>query len=341
VVALAGWRVPEARAVDPLLLGTHSHILWADGYPSVSTVMSWPESKVVRLDVGWWNFEAGSAADFPNSSWHAKLDAAISAATQRGKKIIVVDLHTPNWASSNPSASDYNLWAPADPAYYGDFMGRMALRYKGRVYGWELRNEPNHMGYFKAGDNSVGARAHAFGQMVIAAFPKIRAADPAAKIITGGISECDAPFIDAVYGSDGRFASSYDAVGLHPFSWNRAPDRSYPDSPETVDFPRGTAAVRAVIDRYKANTRLWFTECGWQTSPVRREPWLSGVSESVQADYTRRLLAYVRAHTELKVDAVIAYNDKDLSSKPTGNKFDQSGLRRYNSKTKPAAAALA
>ena len=85
----------------------------------------------------------------------------------------------------------------------------------------------------------------------------------------------------------------------------------------------------------------WFTECGWQTSPVRREPWLSGVSESVQADYTRRLLAYVRAHTELKVDAVIAYNDKDLSSKPTGNKFDQSGLRRYNGKTKPAAAALA
>ena len=53
----------------------------------------------------------------------------------------------------------------------------------------------------------------AYAQLLKATYPVIKAADPGATVVLGGLTGNDYPFLEGVYAAGGK--GSFDAVGVH------------------------------------------------------------------------------------------------------------------------------
>lgn len=150
-------------------------------------------------------------------------DTRFAAVAQKGVKIIVTIASTPSWAAPFTCR-------PPDPDKlddYRDFVTALVNRYKQAPYGvkhYEIVNEPDYTYDSNMGWGCMGERPEQYAQMLSTAYQAIKAADPGATVLMGGIAydgfqEYGGPFPryfpDRVMENGG--GNSIDALNLHYF----------------------------------------------------------------------------------------------------------------------------
>ena len=305
-----------------LELGLSAHLQWSD-INDAQRVELLDKAKAagslwVRFEVGWHQLEPTQAA---RSRWFVdRMDVVVAAAQARGLKLLPMVWGTPRWANSNQSPNH----APADPQRYGDILGWLATRYRGRISAWELWNEPTAPEFLA--DN----RAAVYVPMLRAGYLAVKAADPGALVVQAAPPYNNEVWLTQTYDAGAR--GYFDVLATHPYM---DPRDAPPESPDTG--PRTMRHVSAVHDRMvergDGNKPIWFTEFGWST---HARP--GGVSEAAQADYLIRALRLLRAEYPY-VKVAIVYQERDAA---LGNiQQDNYGLLRRDWSEKPAYRALA
>ncbi len=276
----------------------------------------------------------------------SRYDQLELSSAQRGFTVLPVLMSTPPWAG--PSGNTI----PADPSAYADFVAHVVARYGPGGELWrahpelaarapkyfELWNEPYYP-TFSAGRIDPGR----YARLVKAAGGAGKAVNREAKFIAA--SETDVQptgssawvsWTDAMYAAVPDLNDYFDAVAVHPYSKNRAPDA--PINGYIHDkFQRIAKIHDHFTDNGGGDKPLWITEVGWSTcSDGGKEC----VSEADQAAYTSKLFSMVEGEYRNFVGAVFLYRTRDLGPDSSANPEHNYGLTREDGAPKPAWNAL-
>jgi hypothetical protein len=148
-----------------------------------------------RSEVNWSKVEPTQG----DRNWNAlsKLDQDLIRASSNGMEVILIVLGTPPWAQK---ANGYYCGPVKSTklAAFADFMNDLVTRYSAPPYNvkyWELWNEPDvtpwpggqnsEFGCWGANDDYYGGGYYA--EMLKAAYPAIKSADPEAQVLVGGL----------------------------------------------------------------------------------------------------------------------------------------------------------
>jgi len=346
-VAAAGLvasNAPSATAVGlaPVMgIASGSGILWEsnadfnrDMDAIAATGAAW-----IRVDFDWSSIQYESPTTW---RWDRSTDRIVAGAQARGLKVLGQLGYSPPWARPSDCPAGSNKCIPNDVTAYGNFVRAAAERYgarssnttlRGSVTAWEIWNEPNH-GPFAQPKPSIDR----YSALLIAAYPAIKAADPGATVVTGGLS----PAPDAADGTEiapttflaGLYARGargyFDAVGHHPYS--------YPYNPlggqSWNAFTQTASLYQIMTNNSDSAKKIWGTEAG---APTGTDAGRS-VSEAQQAqfvsDYYRGWSTNYGAFT----GPLFWHQHRDSGSNP-GFYDDNFGLLRRDFSQKPSYAA--
>jgi Cellulase (glycosyl hydrolase family 5) len=278
----------------------------------------------VRIEFRWNEAEPSSKGSYdPNII--ARYDRAIDTARAAGAKVLVFVNGSPRWASG----SRIPMMKPQNPADYADFMRYVATRYAGRVSAWEVWNEENTSRFWPSGPSPA-----AYVPLLKAAYPAVKAGDPSALVVFGGVSQNDYSYIEGAYAAGAK--GYFDVMAVHPYPGPNAPEDVWYSNGRigTMAFS-GFKEVRSSMLARGDDKPIWLTEFGWSTTTT--ESW--GVTQSQQADYLTR--AYRLLENYPYVAIAYWYNlrnnfwDQDADTWET-----QCGLMRTDFTHKPSYAAF-
>lgn len=262
------------------------------------------------------------------------LDATVAAAAQRGLALVPVVYGTPGWAAAYPGVLGS---PPRDATDYGRLLTALVDRYgpagslwaerpelpRRPVRAWQIWNEPNLESYW-----SQQPFARSYVGLLTAAHHAVRAADPGAKIVLGGMPNFSWRALRTIYAAGGR--GLFDAVALHPYT--RRP----------AEVVRVVAHVRDVMRAHHDGRRaIWLTEVSWPAAkgkpprPVGIE--VTDRGQAIKLARVLRLLAGVRR--EYRIERVFWYTW--ISDEGSRSIFQWSGLRRMRDGAAVSAPALA
>jgi hypothetical protein len=207
----------------------------------------------IRTAVRWDLIEPTS----PDSDDWTKVDRIVTDAAQHNVSLILDITGTPAWAR-RPGAG--NVEFPPDLHTYATFAGKIAARYKGRVAAYELGNEPNHIKSFVNPDPKL------YEQVLQFSYPLIKAADPNAKVLTGGLGGTTG---NGVVGGDVYLAALYkdgakpyfDGVSYHPYTYPLLPSNDTGGR----SWSRMLNARQTMVANGDADKQIWITEYGAPT----------------------------------------------------------------------------
>lgn len=256
-----------------------------------------------REEISWAAWGEGPANTF--------YDRRIGWLADAGMGIVGMLLTTPERYRSrdcmaHARATDQPAYwcAPTNPAAYARWAAQVVERYDGdgiddapgspRIAAWEIWNEPDQDGTWLP-----KADPEAYGRLLRAASDAIRAADPTALILNGGVMTFDSVGVNgfmsravAVAGWD-----SFDVVSIHPWLIDYAPDDPVLINPREgfdVTIPGRLAMVQRWIAEHGGGKPIWITEVGWSTCATLCEPQFAK-SETQQADFMVRTFVLAAA----------------------------------------------
>ena len=119
-----------------------------------------------------------------------------------GTKVIVDVVGTPSWETG--SGNEHT--PPANPQEYAAFVGALAQRWAGRVAAFEIWNEEDNASWWTGAPNPA-----AYTELLKATYPVVKAADPSATVVLGGLTGNDYPFLEGVYAAAARATSTRSA----------------------------------------------------------------------------------------------------------------------------------
>jgi hypothetical protein len=223
-------------------------------------------AKWVRTSLHWSDVEPTSAT---HDDW-SRADRIVSDAQHDGVNVIFDIGNAPDWAGGAQAGEFSN-----NPQLYADFAAKVATRYRDTVRVFELGNEPNHAHYVGTPD------AATYATVLRLSYPAIKAADPNAFVLVGGIGgvkdtggDIDPlTFVRGLYqhGAKGYF----DGLAYHPYTYPELPTQ------EISTGDRGWSrmlAVRALmVQNGDSGKSIWITEFGAPTNGP------GGVSQQQQA----------------------------------------------------------
>ena len=211
--------------------------------------------------------------------WENVAEDSLVRAAQNGFKVIAVVKYTPGWAQKYPGSACGPIKSTAF-AEFAEFLTAVVNRYKAPPYNikyWELGNEPDAPIWYnksvfgcwgEVNDPYFGGEYYA--QMLKAAYPAIKAADPQAQVLIGGLL-LDNPdkntkntprFLEGILrGGGGPF---FDVVSFHSYSyfWGTVGHMSNLNWPGSITgIPEKTFFIKNVLSRHGlANKTLMLTE---------------------------------------------------------------------------------
>ena len=174
-------------------------------------------------------------------------DAVVAAAEQNRIGLIPYVAYTPQWAARD--AKDFWKQPPRDPKLYADFMNRIAARYRGRIASWEIWNEPDNKDYWTG-------TADEFAELVKAAAPSIRVADPQAVLVLGGVAYGPGEFFRRLL-MDYHVDRYLDVVAMHAY-----PETWLNERVEAM-FQQWVPDVQQMIAADCSGADLWINEMGY------------------------------------------------------------------------------
>ena len=283
----------------------------------------------VRIGANWAWIQYGG----PTSYDWSQLDQEIASIRAAGLSLDLVITGAPPWAAVPSAASDPSP-QPADPASFGAFAGAVAARYAPEgVRDFEIWNEPNNVVFWQPAPNPAAYTAD-----LIAAHAAIKAVDPQAVVITGGLApETDngtdinaITYLQDMYADGAKGA--FDAVGYHPYSFPALPDTYEAWSGWSQMSQTPTSIESVLAANGDASKPLWLTEVGAPTSGP------DGVGDAAQAEELTQAIADAKA-TKF-IGSLYIYTYEDSGTDPTTDE-DWFGLLSASGTPKPSFAAVA
>lgn len=233
-----------------------------------------------------------------NWEWQAALEAELAEAAERGMQVILVVRGTPGWAQKVPGAACGPVSAE-QLAAFGEFLYAAVARYSAPPYNvlyWELGNEPDvapeqvdPTGPFGCwGEMGVeGFGGAYYAEMLKTVTPRIKAAQPAAQVLLGGLLlDCDPvnpPLLNDGSGqrkdcSTGEFLGAvlengggdyFDGVSFHAYdfyygklggfgntNWNSDWSTTGPTLAAKAGYLRSVLNAHGYGDKYLINTEI-------------------------------------------------------------------------------------
>jgi hypothetical protein len=198
---------------------------------------------------------------------------------------------------------------PADPAYLGDFVEAMAMRYGDQIHAYEIWNEQN-LAHETGGTINIEDAGN-YVEIVKESYTRIKAVNPQAYVVIGapsptnyydpnvGISDLE--YFRAMYTyDDGAIAGYFDAQGVHPAGSANPPETLWPDNPSTAEgwtddstfYFRHIENARAMMEEFGMEDHpIWITEFGWATENVSPGyEYGNQITFEDQADYISRAM---------------------------------------------------
>lgn len=274
--------------------------------------------KWIRWEAAWRDVEP-VRTDPPTYNWH--MDATLAEARRLGLNVVVTIVSSPNWAAMKAEDGTPYINGPIEaedlPAF-AQFVAAMAARYPW-VTRYEFFNEPDNGDELGAryGGPYWGNFGAQYAAMLRQVYPALKAANPAAEVVLGGVAydwfsdlpEQPGPFVrsfleDVLAAGGGDY---FDVLAFHyyPFFANRWEPYG-PGILGKVNY------MRDVLARYGVSKPMICTEVGEGSAP-------SGACPNCSQGYQARLLAqtFVRS-AAADLDTVIWWMWKDLPDPSIG-----------------------
>ncbi|NIL75840.1 cellulase family glycosylhydrolase [Rhodococcus sp. B10] len=254
-------------AVTPTTVGVSDNgaLLWSSD-AELNTTLSILDAagiKSMRVSIPWANVEPAQ-----NQLVWTAVDRVVNAVNARGISMLGIIAYTPTWATSPPGqALNYR---PASPALFGQFAGKVADRYKGKIEAYEIWNEPNGAMFYGPSPDAAG-----YTDLLKAAYPAIKGADPSATVVGGVLGavvdnhgmQNPVTFTRQMYAAGA--AGKFDALSFHPYQYTmKFADGTYVD-----DSPvRQVMDIRALmVANGDGGKKIWATEYGVPTAVASEE----------------------------------------------------------------------
>lgn len=289
----------------------------------------------VRGFVPWTTFEPTPGR--LNESQVSALESGLEA-LPKGTKVILDVVNTPQWESGSPNP----VMPPRDPGDFARFLSAITKRLAGRVSAWEIWNEEDDSLWWASGPDPA-----AYTALLKAAYPAIKAADPGAKVVLGGLTGNDYEFLSQLYADGAK--GSFDAVGVHTdLICNRvSPYEILRNGRADQRINRwaflGYRTVHEVMLANGDNSPIWMTELGWSTSTQECNfgagagQGIAGVSSQQQATFLSEAYHCLAQDPYVQVGIWFGLQDTEPFDSPRSTY----GLLDSNLQPKPAYGALA
>ncbi|MCT7660342.1 VCBS domain-containing protein [Mycobacterium sp. CPCC 205710] len=269
----------------------------------------------IRILVPWMGVEA-----FDDWwSWGA-VDRTVNGAAARNIEVLAVLNSPPIWASV-PNVPILT-GRPANPAEFAEYAGMVATRYAGKVSAYEIWNEPNYVGFWAPGPNAAQ-----YTEILKAAYPVIKAADPNAVVIAGSVASVidwlnltanPVRFVKEMYAAGA--AGYFDALSFHPYLYSL----QFSKGGSTINAPLWQAKeiYKLMVANGDGNKKIWATEYGQPSHLVSEDSQAAFIGDFLR---TWRNLAFagpafiqtIKDNTESDVNAAnMGLLRADWSAKP-------------------------
>ncbi|MCD4686881.1 MAG: hypothetical protein K8S97_13195 [Anaerolineae bacterium] len=235
----------------------------------------------------------------PVSAW-LKYDNIVDIAEQYDLRIMARLSDPPAWSQAEGVTNTH--MPPADYQDFADFAAAVAERYAGRIYHYQVWNEPNL--YPEWGDQTVNAEAYT--DMLCRAYAALKAVDPDIVVITGalgptvdlsGRNAYDLLYLQRMYQAGA--GDCFDVLSVQGYGlWSGPTDQRLRQV--TVNFQRHLWLRDMMVANGDAHKPIWISEAGW--NPVPNDPTLDAldrygrVTMDEAADFAPQ--AYARAIEE-------------------------------------------
>ncbi len=282
----------------------------------------------LRTDLNWESVQR----EGPDSFDWREMDRIVSLAGSFGITVLPVVGSTPEWAWQDRERAS----PPRDPEAFGRFLTAAVRRYAPRgIHAWEIWNEPNLEGPFPPLPDPI-----AYAVLLKVGSAAIRAADPEATVILGGLASVTTTrlqgnppamaaveFLETVY-AEGA-GGSFDAVGFHPYTGEDPPDIGAPQN----SWGLMAGPIRAIMAAHgDEDKQIWITEYG---APTNEDE--GSASEERQAELLAAGVALARETPW--VGPLFWYSYRDLGDDPEYSE-DWFGLIAKDGRSKPARAVM-
>ena len=276
----------------------------------------------VRLPVPWMHIETQSGT----YDW-SQMDTIVSAAQARGMSIVGTITGNPSWDGT------VAIGQP-DAQAYASFAAAVASRYSSQISAFEIWNEENSQGFF-SGSNSAAA----YTAVLKAAYTAIKAVDPSATVVVGGLAavatisgleQSPQKFLNAILANGA--AGYFDAIAYHPYNLGT----QLSEGAGLAESPLNQLnALRAALNAYGLNdTQIWATEYGEPTTPGTASP-------DQQASYIANFIVTWQALSKtLNLGPAYLYTTRDTASGALSDEANY-GLFYTDGTPKPAALIVA
>src|SRR3954451_10274367 len=270
----------------------------------------------------------------------AQFDGPVAELERIGVKPVFVVIGDP----ANPPTT------PAAVSSYTSFLTRAVTHFKGRVAGWEIWNEEGAPKWWAGmpplDEDHPDRDASKYVPLLKAAYAAVKAADPGAPVVMGGLTGNDYKFLQSVYDNGG--AGSFDVVATHTDTGCAisSPYGYYRDTPGGPISQWAFLGYRSVHDVMAAHgegdKQIWLTEMGWSsyTGNCTVGKWAgqkaAGVSEADQGKFTTQAFHCLNPDTYVSKVLLFKLNE-DAQPDPMDTAY---GAVRANGTKKPVFNAF-
>ena len=255
-----------------------------------------------------------------------QADLIIGAANARGIAVVGQFGSTPGWATGGGPAI---AAPPASVDAFGEFAGAVAAHFAGRIAAYELWNEENAVNFWASGPQ--GPEPDRFTGLLKAAYPRIKAADPGATVVAGGLAPTlnffaitmnPVTYVERMYAAGAK--GSFDALAYHPYLYAAANVRFSKSGAR--DLYNGIR--QQMIDNGDGGKQIWATEYGDSTTEV---------DEATQADRIRDFIVSWRTLPAAGPAFIYTTRDRNTGSSDSQDNY---GVYRTDWTPKPAADVI-
>ncbi len=209
-------------------------------------------AKWARINVVWSEVEATQKGNY-NAGLLALYDHLMARLTENGIKAIFVTADTPYWASADPAKTN-GVWSqkykPTNNSDLADYFVFLLNRYQSTgPHAFEIWNEQNASNFWPSGVDAAD-----YFNMLQTCYNAIKAADPQAKVLNGGLTDGSntTNYMTALYAAGGK--NYFDAWSQHTYT-------------KTPQYETIVSKVRNImVANGDSAKKIWMTECGWLTA---------------------------------------------------------------------------
>jgi hypothetical protein len=341
--AAAAARVASIVAADDdaaITKGVIFHSHWPALYPSdavradVLDKVAAAGVTALRVDSAWDEFEPTRRGEW-NEAYGRVMDKTVELAHARGLKVLIMLWRTPAWA--RPRGTD-DSYPPTDAGDFAAFAHVLAARYRKKLAGIEIWNEPDrHQQYFHV----LPTQDRYVELARLTRATKAALAGTGVATVMPGASSIDDEYYTALFDRGGLTADDYDIANVHSYQGAADEPPDHPDDGERWWLSHLPALFHVLAAHGDSSKPVWITEHGYSTNAnaPTTPPFERGVSEATQAQYLKQSFSYVRKRRWSRVKAIYWYNEIDVCDDAFDNQC-RFGLLRRDRTAKPALAAM-